>query len=146
MIKPGVVNGHLKLPPGQYHLYSSTLSALAGSREQVSLMGYKRTVTPPLAFERGKQNSLLCGAPMEIKVTTTKPTIARTGLNLSRLYDPTTVSDTTLRINASAIGAGGETYSSFAKGIDFKDKPTKPVFVVYDSQGRQSATGDMEYG
>jgi len=52
-----------------------------------------------------------------------------------------------LRIQASVIGIGGETYSSFYlqkdRGVQ---QPPSPTFTVTTSDGKQVGSGNLEFG
>jgi hypothetical protein len=146
LIHAGVADGKVRVPPGNYRLYACDLLGKAGPREQVMASAYQRVLQKPVRFVTGKANALRCGAPLEIKVTAEK---TKGGpLDLLRRDSATSKSDSdvVLRINADVQGAGGEAYSSYAKGESFQAQPAKPTFLVTDADGKKLGDGNLEYG
>jgi hypothetical protein len=146
LIRPAVTAGKLMVPPGDYRLYACSLVGQGAPRDQVMVSGMQRFVQTPVSIAAGKANLLDCGAPLEIKVTATKAgATSRSALGDNpgnRRPEP----QTTLRINASLIGAGGEVYSTYFKGEGFRSRPPKPSFSIADAGGRTLASGNLEYG
>jgi len=146
LIRPGVANGKVLVPPGDYRLYACSLVGKSGARDQVMVSGMQRIMQTPWTFSAGKANSLDCGAPLEIKVTATK---TRTTSRVTLADNPgkqKAEPQPTVRISARVAGAGGETYSSYFKGEGFKSRPPKPTFTVADAKGKTLANGNLEYG
>ncbi len=150
LIKPGLSNGRASVPPGQYRLYSGTLVPQASVDNQVRAGGYKRAVSEPVVVKVGSANTLLCGGPLQIQVTTSRgrfPEIVYStdakGIRTGRVVNS---SSDMVRINGLVVGAGGEIYSSYGKGKDFKDDPPKPTFTVADAKGKLLASGNLEFG
>jgi hypothetical protein len=44
------------------------------------------------------------------------------------------------------VGAGGETYQRYAKGKDLGQRPARPVFTILDANGKELASGNLEFG
>jgi hypothetical protein len=146
LIRPGAAGGKIKVPPGNYRLYTCNLLGNAGQRDQVMASAYQRAVQQPVAFTADRDNSLKCGAPLEIKVTAQKSRQKSGVLFGTQSRDSQKDSDYELAINAEVIGAGGEAYSSYAKGDKLQDKPAKPKFMVLDARGRKLKDGNLEFG
>jgi hypothetical protein len=154
LIKPGVAQGKTLLPPGNYRLFGCVLSAPGSNGQPVLASGYCRSTYPTFTFQAGKSNALLCGAPLEVKVTANRqagsdfPPGARSGLSglmdrvfaYVRSFDPPLV-----RINAEVLGAGGEAYSYYAVG-DGQKSPPKPAFKIVAQTGQQLDAGTLEFG
>jgi len=139
LIQPGVAEGRIKVPPGNYRLYECTLlGAGALARDQLKLSANDRTPRKPFSFAAGKPNILACGAPLEVKVTAQK-----TGRNMMGPYN---AGDVMLSIGSSVVGAEGEIYSTFLKGEHFDARPPRPTFSVLDAHGNRLAGGNLEYG
>jgi hypothetical protein len=140
LIQPGVAQGKILVPPGNYRLYECTLLGTgARARDHLKLSANDQTLKKPFTFAAGKPNTLACGAPLELRVTAQK-----TGLNpLVSISDGDAVA---LSINSSVVGAEGEVYSSFLKGERFDARPPRPTFSVLDAEGNRLAGGNLEYG
>jgi hypothetical protein len=153
LVKPSVVNGKATVPPGNYRLYSSMLEGRTSAGEILRLSGYNRSLKKTFQADSGGSTLLACGAPLKVEVTAAKPRVAATvstnrlASSLSRLVARTaTPAEPTLRINAAVVGEGGESYSSFGVGRDFKGRPPKPAFTIAGPDGKQIAAGNLEYG
>ena len=136
------------MPPGNYRLYSCELLGKGEPRDQVMASGYQRLTRKPVAFAAGQANTLKCGAPLEIKVTAKKRRPESWELNSGLLRNAPSDKDSEfiLAINANVVGAGGEVYSTYAKGEKFKADPPKPTFTVVDNGGSKVANGNLEFG
>jgi hypothetical protein len=146
LIRPSVAGGKIQVPAGNYRLYACSLEGKSGRGGPVMVSGMQRTVQTPVTLAAGKANTLDCGAPLEIKVKATKAsTTSRVLLGEdpgNRRSEP----QPTVRISASVSGAGGEIYSTYYKGEDFKSRPPKPTFTVADAAGKTLANGNLEFG
>jgi hypothetical protein len=139
LIQPGVEQGKIKVPPGNYRLYECTLlGAGARARDHLKLEANDRTLKKPFSFAAGKPNILACGGPLALQVTARK---ADRNL-LASLWG----GDVVLNINSSVVGAGGEIYTTFLKGERFDARPPRPTFSVLDAEGNRLASGNLEYG
>jgi hypothetical protein len=96
-----------------------------------------------------------CGAPLEVKVTSARntrnsdPTASESGSFLDRFFSGSTGSEPVLQqlIQASVFGAGGEMYSGFyLQGKGNLSQPSKPTFTVVTTDGKEVASGNMEFG
>jgi hypothetical protein len=128
LLSPVVAGGKVKVPAGNYRLYTCQLDAKASDGQPLQLTAYKRTIKPSLKAEAGAPGELRCGAPLEVKVTA-----ERDGADK-------------LNINAVTVGAGGETYVRYAKGKDLDQEPAKPVFTIQDANGKEVASGNLAFG
>lgn len=145
LIRAEAAAGKIQVPPGNYRLYTVTLLGKGAPREQIKVSAYQRVVHPPSAFRAGAQNTLKCGAPLDIKVAAERKTPA--AWEISRLAPKrANDSDYVLGISANISGAGGEIYSTFGKGQKFVDDPPQPAFTVVDSGGKTVGLGNLEYG
>jgi hypothetical protein len=155
LLQPGVENGKVSVPPGNYRLYTCTIKVKTIAGETLVMSGYKRTPNDTTKVEAGASTPFKCGPPLEIKVTSRRdgnvaaaPAPALGSL-LARLVGNSSASIQSLQqlIQASVVGAGGETYSGFY----LQDKgtlrqPPKPAFAVFTTDGKQVASGNMEFG
>jgi len=139
LIQPGVAEGRIKVPPGNYRLYGCTLlGAGALARDHLKLSANDRTLKKPFSSAAGKHNTLACGAALEVKVTALKTDGGTPGSSNQ--------GEVMLSINSSVLGAGGEVYSTFLKGERFDARPPRPTFTVLDAQGNRLGGGSLEYG
>jgi hypothetical protein len=139
LIQPGVAEGKIKVPSGNYRLYQCTLlGSGAAARDHVKLSAYERTLKKPFSFAAGKANILACGAPLEVKVSANKR--RTTGASSSK------ESDFVLSISTRVVGGEGEVYSTFLKGEKLDARPPRPTFSVLDAGGKRLTSGNLEYG
>ncbi|MGO8930332.1 MAG: hypothetical protein ACLQU3_25975 [Limisphaerales bacterium] len=148
LIRAGAANGQIKVPPGNYRLYTCELLGKGAPRDQVMASAYQRVLGKPFSFAAGQANTLRCGAPLEIKVMANKRIPESWELNSGSLRNPPLASDSeyVLAINADVHGAGGEIYSTYAKGEKFKADPPKPTFTIMDGSAKKVASGNLEFG
>jgi len=154
LLQPGVENGKATVPPGNYRLYTCTIKVKTSSGETLVVSGYKRSPKDTIKADAGASTPFKCGAPLEVKVTSRRdPNVVATsppesGSLWDRLFGNSGASNQPLQqlIQASVIGAGGETYSGFY----LQDKgplrrPPKPVFTI-TTDGKRVASGNLEFG
>jgi hypothetical protein len=150
VIKAGVATAKAQLPPGKYRLTGCELYTTGASGIPVVATGYKRTLEPTMQFQPGGANVLLCGAPLEVKVTAAERQSATVAAGASlkervtsalRREDP----EKTVNINALVMGQGGETYSAYAMGLEGKSPP-KPKYAILAWGGKEIASGNLEFG
>jgi hypothetical protein len=148
LIRAGVADGKLKVPPGNYRLYSCVLLGKGAPRDQVMALAYQRAIKTPVNFAAGKQNTLRCGAPLELKVTAQKRRPESWELSSGNLRNSPQASDSefVLSINANIQGVVGEVYSEYAKGQMFSAEPPQPTFTIADDSGKKVADGKLEFG
>lgn len=148
LIRAGVADGKLKVPPGNYRLYSCVLLGKGAPRDQVMASADQRVPKTHINFAAGKQNTLRCGAPLELKVTAQKRRPEPSDLSSGDLRNPPLVSDSefVLSINANIQGVAGEVYSEYAKGEKFSAEPPQPTFTISDGSGKKVADGKLEFG
>jgi hypothetical protein len=143
LIRAGVADGKIRVPPGNYRLYRCVLVGKDASRDQVTVAANQSVTKTPLSFAAGKPNTLRCGGPLEIQIKARmrKP-------DSGDLRTPPLASDSEfiLTINATVRGVDGEIYSVFAKGEKFKDAAPQPTLTVVDSEGKKVADGKLEFG
>jgi hypothetical protein len=149
----GVANGKASVPPGNYRLLSCSLLVKTADGETLILSGYKRSPEKTTAAAAGAATPFKCGSPLEFKVTSERDTrssganmaesVARMGKGLA---EPEQSPQQLIR--AYALGAGGETYGNFmVKNSQGKmHKPPNPVFVIATTDGKEVASGNMEFG
>jgi hypothetical protein len=155
LLQPGVENGKATVPPGNYRLYACQVKVKTGAGETLILSGSKRSLKETTKAEADASTPFKCGSPLQIKVASSRDTsvVATSGPEsrslLARLLGSSGNSEPLLqqRIQASAIGAGGETYSGFY----LQDKgtlrqPPKPTFAIFSTDGKQVDSGNMEFG
>jgi hypothetical protein len=145
---PVFVQGKAKVPPGNYQLYSCQLAAQDKNGDQITAGAYLRERRSPIKVEEGKTAILRCGGPLELQVTAEKQNANGTsglmGAAIS-LFSGGSSAGSELRINMTALGAGGEAYSGYTKGNDSREMP-KPAFKVLGVDGKQLASGNLEFG
>ena len=149
----GVAKGRIKVPPGNYGLWSISVSAKSQKAEEITASGVNMNSRKVFSVALGKTNTLLCGAPLQIRVETeltgAQPTGSSSGFwdALQKWIGQSALSESRmLRIQAEVVGAGGETYSSFI--LDRKGgsrQPPQPTFTI-TTGGRQVASGNLEFG
>jgi hypothetical protein len=148
LIRAGVADGKIRVPPGNYRLYTCALLGKGAPRDQVMASAYQRIPGKPFSFVAGQANTLRCGGPLEIKVTANKRIPESWEMNSGSLRTPRGASDSeyVLTINADVHGTGGEVYSTYAKGEKFKGEPPNPTFTIKDGSGKKVASGNLEFG
>ena len=155
LLQPGVENGKASVPPGNYRLYTCTIKVKTSSDETLVVSGSKRSPKDTTKAEAGASTPFKCGSPLEVKVTSRRDgnvvatSALESGSLWDRLFGNSRASNPPLQqlIQASVIGAGGETYSGFY----LQDKgtlrqPPKPIFAVFTADGKQVDSGNMEFG
>lgn len=144
LVRPAIVDGRIKVPPGEYRLYTCSLMEQSSPGNGVMVSGYQNIPKDPVRFEAAKPNLLKCGGALDVKVTATKrkPQPWEPAARSSQASD----SEFVLTINANVAGAGGEIYSSFGAGAKFDNRPAKPTFKVTGPGGKELVSGDLEYG
>ena len=148
LIRAGVADGKIKVPPGNYRLYTCELLGKSAPRDQVKASAYQRVPKKPVTFAADQANTLRCGTPLEIKVTAEKRIPQPWELNSGNLRNRPLASDSefVLTINANIRGADGEIYSQYGKGEKFKAEPPQPTFAIADGSGKKVADGKLEFG
>jgi len=143
LLQPGLDNGKAKVPPGNYRLYSLNLKGKTASGDFLVMSGTKRAPEGAIKAVAGQTALLKCGSPLQINLTSV-PTRSSTGL-LQGLFGQAGPAQT---IQASILGAGGESYSApylmSAKGA--LRPPTGPTYAVLTADGKQVDSGNLEYG
>ncbi len=143
LLQPGVENGKAKVPPGNYRLYSLVLKGKTAAGDSLIMSGIKRAPEGTVKAVAGETTPLKCGAPLQINLSSV-PTRAAGGL-LQGLFGQAGPAQT---IQASILGAGGETYSApqlmGARGMG--RPPTGPTYAVLTTEGKQVDSGNLEYG
>ena len=145
LIKPGVAQGRAQVPPGNYRLNGCVLEGRARDGEPLVLGGYYRKLDKTVVAQAGQTATLNCGAPLEARLTAEKQRRPETYSLISERNNPAK-SSTVVLIQAEILGAGGETYATFAKGRSLNGEPAKPRFTIRDKDGKQVASGNLEYG
>ena len=149
LIRAGVAGGRIKVPAGSHRLYGCELLGKSESGDPVMAEAYQRYLKRPLSCAVGRVNTLRCGGLLELKVTAEKRVPESWELRSSSLREqPVRASDSeyVLSVNARVEGAGGEVYSTYAKGEQLKGEPPRPTFTVADASGRKVGSGKLEFG
>ena len=145
LIRPEVNAGKVMVPPGDYRLYACNLVGKSGTRDEIMVSGMQCIPQTPVSITAGKANTINCGAPLEIKVTAANTRASSRSILGEDIGGARMVSEPGLRINANVLGAGGEVYSVFREGSDFRAQPPKPSFTIIQD-GRTIAHGNQEFG
>ena len=156
LIQPGVENGKTRVPSGNYRLYNCTIKVKTAADENLILSGYKSTPKDTTKAVAGTATPFKCGAPLEIKVASARDNrdnvtdAQESGSLRGWLASIFTGTEKPLQqfIQASVLGAGGETYSSFFIKEDKGNlrQPPKPTFTVATTDSKEVASGNMEFG
>jgi hypothetical protein len=145
-ITPDVVGGKSILPAGKYHLSSCVLSAKNSD-------GLLRTQTSEVAdkmftVEADKTADLEAGSPLVLAVLTEKQESSGeqpSAMGAARkLFGGSSAKSYDLRMNVEITGIGGEKYAGFTRSSGENIPP--PRFQVLDTQGKELASGNFEYG
>jgi hypothetical protein len=155
LLQAGVENGKAVVPPGNYSLYSCLIKVKSSPDETLVMSGTKRVVKEITRAEAGAVTPLKCGPPLEIKVSSSRDsgvvvaTTSGSGSVFTRLFGNSKAADQPLqqRIQASVIGAGGETYSGFyLLGKGNVRQPPNPTYAIVSANGKLVESGNMEFG
>ena len=148
LIRAAASAGQVKVPPGNYRFYACDLLGKGAGGDDVMAAGYQRLTRKPMSFAAGQANTLKCGAPLEIKVKANKRQPESWELNSGSLRNQRSDADSDyiLSINANVVGAGGEVYSTYAKGEKLNADPPKPTFTIADGGGKKVGEGNLEFG
>lgn len=152
LITPAYLNGKAKVPAGSYRLYSVLLSAKNTNGVPVTAGAYYRAFKTTFEVAAGKTAALKCGGPLELKVTANKQGATDNSggiMGAARSLfggNQSGSGDSELSINMAVNGAGGESYSGYVKGKDRNGRPPLPVFKIFTADGKQVATGNLEFG
>jgi len=146
LIKPNVRKGRALIPPGNYRLYGCLVEGKAGLFHQLRASAFDRSLQNSFRAESGKVSAIFCGAPLEIKVAANWQLPEPSEPANSRPALKPFPSGRVLRINAKAVGAGGETYSAWGVGQDYDRDPQHRVFIIRSQDGKEVASGNLEFG
>jgi hypothetical protein len=137
-----VAGGKIKVPSGNYGLFGVSLSAKTQNGEEITADGAAMNTNQVLSAVAGRTNTLVCGAPLKIEVTTERQ--GRRSNWFAKLFSSGTDE---LRIQARIVGAGGETYVGFSlSGERGERQPPRPAFTIVTADGRLVASGNLEFG
>ena len=150
LIKAGVAQGKTKVPPGNLRFSGCVLAGQAAPDEQLMISGSYRKLDHSIKTRVGQTATLRCGPPLEMRVTTLERKV-------SELPNPPdgasednkargALSDVVLQIRAELVGAAGETCSAFAAGRNLAGEPPKPRFTILTRDGKEVASGNLEFG
>jgi len=135
VVLPGS-SAKVKVPVGTYQLLGCQLAGKDGGAVTMAGGRNNRTKSTAFSVEAGKSATLKCGPPLQLQVQAERRApglLAAIFAGGSRAID----------INLSVVGAGGEIYNLFRKGDGEADPPK---FKILDEQGKEIASGDLEYG
>jgi len=143
-----VENGKAKVPPGNYRLYSVGLKAKTSSGDSLILSGTKRMADAAIKAVAGESTPLKCGAPLKLGLTATASGSAAVSSSGSILSSILGQSGPTQTIQATILGAGGETYSTpyLLSDRGALRQPQSPAYTVLTADGKPVDSGSLEYG
>ncbi len=150
-LKVWSAGGKILVPEGSYRLYACEIKTEGAGDKLAQAKGFKRLAEPAVAFRTGRNNTLSCGAPLDVRVTAANnqsTAMVAAGKSLtSRISSALSTAERqpVLRINAVVVGRGGEIYSSYGMGLE-NDPPPKPSFTVLAANGKEIASGNLEFG
>jgi len=146
-IDVGVAGGRIKVPPGNYGLWCVSVSAKSPKGETLTVNGANMNSRKVFSMTSGGTNTLRCGTPLEIKVTTSHPDNSSSSVLFNWVGKLFSSESDELRIQAEIVGAGGETYSSFSLVDEHgRRQPAKPAFTIATADGKVVASGNLEFG
>jgi hypothetical protein len=145
LIKVWAEKGKIRVPPGNYRLYGCQIMAANAQNEMFAAEGMLREFRKPSAFAVDSNNTLKCGAPLQIKATATKRKPESYEDNrLGAKGDKD--SEFVLTVNSTVVGQGGEVYSTYGQGAKLQGLKNKPTVAIADSDGKTLKNGNMEFG
>jgi hypothetical protein len=146
LLQPAVSSGKVKVPSGNYRLYTCEIAGKETGRDAIRLSATQRSPEPSVSVAAGGANTFNCGAPLNVIVSAVKTRAASASLLEGFSGGTAANAASSLRISAVVTGAAGETYSSFQMGDRPNAKPPKPTFTITDAAGKVVANGNLEYG
>jgi hypothetical protein len=149
LVKPGFDNGKAKVPPGSYRLYSTFLKAKTASNDFLVMTGTRRVASDTFKALAGATTPVKCGSPLQISLTSTPIATTQPSGFISSLASAILgQSGPSQSIQATLLGAGGETYSTpyFMTDKGGLRTPPAPTFTVLNADGKKVDSGSLEYG
>ena len=151
LLRPDLESGKTKVPPGNYRLYSANLKVKTASGDYLIMSGTKSAPGGSIKAGAGEATPFKCGSPLQIgltsQATTSSPSSSSSllGALAESLFGQ---SGPAQDIQATLVGTGGETYSSpyLTGGQNLLSTPPAPTFAVLNTDGKQVASGSLEYG
>lgn len=131
LLKAGLNQGRASVPPGVLCFNGCVLEAKTRDGSQLLLSGTYNKMDKAVRATAGQTATLTCGGPLEVQLSATKR-----GSGTGYYVD----------IQAEVLGRGGETYSSFLTGNNLNARPVAPQFTIKTREGKQVASGNLEYG
>jgi len=145
LVKAGVAEGRARVPAGKLRLIGCVLEGKSKDGQLLAVAGSYRKLDNTLDARAGKSTTLKCGAPLEMRLTTARGTASATGL-MDQADSTGSSASPIVQIRAEIIGVAGETYATFARGKDLSGEPPKPRFAIHTKDGKQVASGNLEFG
>lgn len=134
----------ITVPAGEYRLHSCVVADSVEGDTIIAAAGTNRTTGGTVEVEEGGSAQLTCGAPLDLRVTADKRGQQSGGV-LGALTGGGAPSQ--VNINVQVLGSAGEFYSRFYKIEESgMTQPAPPAFEIQDEQGKQIASGSLEYG
>jgi hypothetical protein len=143
LLKPSVTQGRASVPPGVLCFNGCVLEVQTRDGSPLVLVGSYRKMDKALRATAGQTATLVCGGPLEIQLAATKRK-GGTVAGMSGSGRP--VTESFVDLQAEIIGRAGETYGTFLTGKNLTSSPPAPKFTITTRDGRQVASGNLEYG
>jgi len=140
-ITPHAAEGKVVVPEGRYALWTCMVGAKDDAGALWKALGAKGSAKESFLLKAGETRALKFGAALELK-TQSEVQVAQSGGLLRSLFGGGS-RERYLRTSVEVTGAGGEKYTEFGKD-NGQVKP--PTCVIRDADGKELASGRMEYG
>jgi len=137
-VSVGLDHGRATVPAGIYSLHFCVLRGVDATGQIVLARAYDYTTTNQFQVVQGRTTPLPCGPPIELRLETKRFPIEQQRRGAADICR--------VDINVRVVGAGGEIYSSFARGPDLTVKSPPPKFRVLSESRQPILTGQLEYG
>ncbi len=130
--------GRARVPAGTWCLHSVVVRGVDTTGQQVLARGHNYATTNSFQVVQGRTTKVLSGPPFELPVETRRYGVGEPRRGTSDLCG--------LDINVRVVGAGGEIYSTYARGPDLTRRSDPPQFQILSDRGDPLLTGQLEYG
>ena len=146
LLKTSVTQGRASVPPGVLCFNGCVLEVQTRDGSPLLLVGSYRKMDKALRATAGQTATFACGGPLELQLTATKRKLSGVAgaSAVSRSVRPAT--ETVVDLQAEILGRAGETYGTLLAGKNLTSSPPPPKFTITTRDGRQVASGSLEYG